>query len=72
MDKLDIPVNEIIRELEERFDLTHLALLEVYPDGRMLFSCQEREVPSLLTIDSDAWILIRNNTSVFWDVLGGM
>lgn len=71
MDNLNIPVNEIIRELEERFDLTHLALLEVYPDGRMLFSCQERGVPSLVTIDKEAWIMIRNNTSVFWDVLGG-
>jgi hypothetical protein len=62
----------VIRDLEERYDLTHLALIEEYPDGRLLFTCQEREIPSILTIDADSWVLIKNNDSQFYDVLGSL
>jgi hypothetical protein len=67
-----VTLNSIIRELEQRFNLTHIGLFEVFDDGRLLFTCQENSKPSLLTIDKDAWVLIKNNDSQFWDVLGGM
>lgn len=60
----------ITQKLEKYFSLSFVRHIETYEDGRKLFVAEERGIPSLVTIDSEGWVLIKNNNSAWWDVLG--
>lgn len=60
------------QELESKFDLLFVNLVQTYEDGRYLYTCMDGSKPSLLTVDADKVVLIKNHDSAFWDYLGGV
>lgn len=56
--------------LTEGFDLMFVVHIQTYECGRKLFTAEERGIPSLVTIDSDGHVMIKNNNSAWWDYLG--
>lgn len=59
-----------IERLEGGFSLTEVKLVQTYEDNRQLFTCKDRSKPSLLTINADGHVMIKNSDSAFWDYLG--
>ena len=60
----------VTERLTEGFDLMFVVHVQTYEDGRKLFTAEERGIPSLVTIDPDGHVMIKNNNSAWWDYLG--
>ncbi|AVO23076.1 hypothetical protein [Bacillus phage Anath] len=60
------------QQLTKRFNLLFVVHIQTYECGRKLFTAEEGGKPSLVTVDSEGWVLIKNNDSAWWDVLGNL